>query len=245
MLAILGVPAEIAVHTTGHDLTDMSALWEYLSAKIAFTIPGAVVLSGWKALPRGQLGPGPRAPSFQPIIEGGVSVLSFSISTSTSSLASTYELAPAVLRQGGELRPMMRIATATIIMYYHERQTAEEMHDVLLAMRRAFNVCAISGDDPDLMLKKWGKDIRLKWDTDNLHLTGQLGHNGSEQIIHNVKNLGGGISRAVSGIAALKAEFAACMAELVAIKAALDRGGPALVEGELVVLLGYFWVPIS
>ena len=81
MLAILGVPAEIAVHTTGHDLTDMSALWEYLSAKIAFTIPGAVVLSGWKALPRGQLGPGPRAPSLQPIIEGGMSVLSFSIST--------------------------------------------------------------------------------------------------------------------------------------------------------------------
>ena len=35
------VPAELAVHNTGHDLTGLSALWEYLRARLALCMPGA------------------------------------------------------------------------------------------------------------------------------------------------------------------------------------------------------------
>jgi hypothetical protein len=41
------VPAELAVHTTGHDLTNLSALWEYLGARVTLCMPGALVLAGW------------------------------------------------------------------------------------------------------------------------------------------------------------------------------------------------------
>ena len=39
--------AEIAVHTTGHSLTDISALWEYVDFACKGCIPGARVLAGW------------------------------------------------------------------------------------------------------------------------------------------------------------------------------------------------------
>lgn len=42
----MSMSAEIAVHTTGHDLTGLSALWEYLHGRISLCIPGAVCLSG-------------------------------------------------------------------------------------------------------------------------------------------------------------------------------------------------------
>lgn len=67
------MPAEIGVHTTGHDLTDLSALWEYVGARLALCMPGAITLSGFPSLPWGQLGKGPVPPSLRPLIEGGVS----------------------------------------------------------------------------------------------------------------------------------------------------------------------------
>lgn len=32
------------MHSTGHDLTGLSALWEYLSARVALVMAGALVL---------------------------------------------------------------------------------------------------------------------------------------------------------------------------------------------------------
>ena len=45
MLA-MSMPAEIAVHTTGHDLTDLSALWEYLDCKESLVVVGSIVTGG-------------------------------------------------------------------------------------------------------------------------------------------------------------------------------------------------------
>tara|TARA_B100000795_G_scaffold14370_1_gene9793 strand:- start:435 stop:611 length:177 start_codon:yes stop_codon:yes gene_type:complete len=42
------LPAEIAVHSTGHDLTGLSALWEYLSARLALVIVLASI-APWRA----------------------------------------------------------------------------------------------------------------------------------------------------------------------------------------------------
>jgi hypothetical protein len=45
------VPAELAVHNSGHDLTSLSALFEYLHARVSLLVPGAIKLAGWPALP--------------------------------------------------------------------------------------------------------------------------------------------------------------------------------------------------
>ena len=60
----MSVPAEIAVHTTGHDLTGPGALWEYLNGRISLCIPGAICLGGWPPLAYGQMGKGPVRSSY-------------------------------------------------------------------------------------------------------------------------------------------------------------------------------------
>ena len=65
------VPAEIAVHSTGHELTNLSALWEYLECRTALLIVGAIVLAGWPPLPYGQTGDGPKHPTLRALVEDG------------------------------------------------------------------------------------------------------------------------------------------------------------------------------
>ena len=60
------------MYNTGHDLTGLSALWEYLQGRFTLCIPGLIGLAGWPALPYGQLGKGPVHPSLNALI--GVSM---------------------------------------------------------------------------------------------------------------------------------------------------------------------------
>ena len=62
-LLACSVPAELAVFNTGHDLTGLSALWEYLRARLALCMPGAIALAGFPPLPYGHLGMGPASPT--------------------------------------------------------------------------------------------------------------------------------------------------------------------------------------
>jgi len=51
---VLRVPDIFAAVKTGHDVTSVSAMYDYMGARLVLTIPGAVVLAGWPALPWGQ-----------------------------------------------------------------------------------------------------------------------------------------------------------------------------------------------
>ena len=114
------VPAELGVHNTGHDLTGLSALWEYLQARVALTIPGMVALVGWPPITYGHLGKGPEPPQLSAVI--GVSIESFD---KMIDHLFTFHLEggrhPPMLLVGGELRPLMHATLATMIMYYHDR----------------------------------------------------------------------------------------------------------------------------
>ena len=50
-----------------------------------------------------------------------------------------HTAAPAQLRQGGELRPAVAIAFASLLMYYDERKAAGEMREVLIAMEEVLH----------------------------------------------------------------------------------------------------------
>lgn len=57
---VAAMPAEFAIHLTGHNMRSLSALWEYLGVMIALVVPGARVLAGWSApYPYGSLGKPP------------------------------------------------------------------------------------------------------------------------------------------------------------------------------------------
>jgi hypothetical protein len=66
------MPAELAVNTTGHDLTASSAFYRYLDAKRPLCMAGARVLSGHPAPPFGQNGMGPRPASLTALEALGV-----------------------------------------------------------------------------------------------------------------------------------------------------------------------------
>ena len=165
----ISVPATIAVHNTGHDLTSMSALWEYLSARAALLVPGATVLAGWKGLPYGQIGAGPALPKLQPVIDMGVSTER--LESMIDKLFSLHDASPPMLLRSGHLRPMMRASMASMVMYYPERFEAKEMHVVLTSMREAYSTALSSANDSHQALIQWSAAIMSQFKLDNLHLT--------------------------------------------------------------------------
>ena len=98
------VPAEIAVHVTGHDLENLSALWKYLNARVALLIPSVLVLSGWPKLPYGQLGDGPLHPSLDGIVQSGVSL--HRLDMIIEDLFCFHDGSPPMLLRDGQLRAL-------------------------------------------------------------------------------------------------------------------------------------------
>ena len=183
----ISVPATLAVQNTGHDLTNMSAMWEYLGVRAALLVPGSIVLAGWKALPYGQLGAGPALPKLQPVIDMGVS--NERLESMIDTLFQLHDASPPMLLRSGHLRPMMRASMATMIMYYPERFEAKEMHVVLTSMREAYSTALSSANDSHQALIQWSAAIMSQFKLDNLHLTHVQGHDGTAQVVEAVRGL--------------------------------------------------------
>lgn len=218
MLA-MSMPAEIAVNTTGHDLTSMTALWEYLRARLALCMPGAVVLSGFPAFPWGQLGKGPQPPTLEALVVGGVSMER--LEEYVDRLFSFHDRTPIMLRKGGELRPMVLATVATLIMYYQERFQAHEMELVLASMRDAHAAMSMPHVDAHSILIEWGRAIRARFDVDNVHLTGMHAHSGFQQTIAALQQLGGSVSRLHASQSATGDSVASLVAAVERLEAAM------------------------
>ena len=186
MLAV-AVPATIAVHTTGHNLDKLSALWEYIGARIALLMPSAVALADWPALPYGQNGRGPANPKLQPVIHLGVGLELLELMA--DELFSFHDASPPMLLQGAPLRPMVRASLATLIMYYEQRFKDKEMHLVLTSMREAYTKKVSAVDDAHAALIQWGGEIKRQFDIDNLHLVSRAQHDGTAQVVAAVRGL--------------------------------------------------------
>jgi hypothetical protein len=169
------------------------------------TIPGMVALLGWNPFCYGHLGKGSVHPSLDALVGVGLEGLELMIDF----LFSFHEQGarpPPMLMLDGELRPLLHAALATMLMYYHERFLNSEMHHVLICMREAYSrTLGTPGEDAHSKLIEWGLAIRLKFDIDNLHLTGMEGHSGTEKTVQAVKQLGSSVASqrlALSDVAA-------------------------------------------
>ena len=186
------VPAELAVHNTGHDLTGLSALWEYLNARCSLLVPGALVLAGWPALPYGQMGQGPKSPNLSALTD---CVSMEDLEKFIDSLFYLCDQTLPSLRVGGDLRPLLHAATATMIMYYPQRfEAPQEMPKVLQFMRSAYGTMGAVGTNAHFELCSWSKKIMAQFNADNLRLTAKMDHSGIEQLVHAVQQLGSAIA---------------------------------------------------
>ena len=219
------VPAELAVHNTGHDLTGLSALWNYLQARIALCMPGAIVLAGWKGLPYGHMGHGPVHPTLEAITDNGVAIER--LDTMIDSLFAFCDATLSKLRVDGELRPMLHCTLATQIMYYEERFEGGEMHHVLEELRNAYKPIAAPGENAHEKLQEWGAHILRRFNVDNLHLRDAKSHDGTEQIITAIKGLSSTVAAQQSSLVELQQRTKRMEHTLQSIHALLLRGGEA------------------
>ena len=106
---------------TGHGLEGSSAVYNYIDADRALAIPGALVLARWSALPWSQLGEGPQPPTLEALRDAGVDLDDFE--RAIDHIFNIDSAVPAVLKPGGKLRPLLRTALASMIMYTQRLHT--------------------------------------------------------------------------------------------------------------------------
>ena len=130
-----GMPAEFVKELTGHDLSKISALFEYIEATRALTMPGCAVLAGWPAPPWGQLGRGPQAASLAPLDQF------VSRQDLNALIDATFDFNPELtspcLLEGGSVREGVKASYASQLMYFENRLEAGECRFVLVRMRDA------------------------------------------------------------------------------------------------------------
>lgn len=188
------MPAEHVVQVTGHDLTNISALFEYLDAQLALNMPGARVVAGWPSPPWGHLGMGPVPASIHALKDIGIGCET--LEPLIDAVFHFDTASPIMLLKGGAMRPAVHAAFATMIMYYGERQQAHEMravHKVLYTALAAKKFTGHHGDQHQLLMR-WGQVIKERFDMDNLHLTSLADHDGAAQLAAGMKQLGQSVS---------------------------------------------------
>ena len=187
----MATPAEYAVHNTGHDLTGLGALFEYLNGRIALAVPGGVALCGWDPFPYGQTGKGPRHPTLSAIIAVPLERIEVWIDVCFNFQTGGWH--PPQYLVGGELRPLIHAAFASMIMYYDERFKANEAGHVLMRMRESYECTFSAREDAHYAILAFGRDIRCQFDLDNLHMTNREGHGLGEKVITCIKQLGSSV----------------------------------------------------
>ena len=192
----IGVPAELAVHNTGHDLTNLGALFEYLNSRVPLCVPGALLLFGWPSHPYGQTGDGSKFPSLEVLVRGGVSIVR--LEALIDELFCFHDASPPMLLVDGPLRPLMHAALATQIMYYETRFKAKptESTHVLERMRDAYDaIMSTPGHDAHSVLIEWGKSLERQFKIDNASLRDRSKHEPSEQMVASIQGLGTNVGR--------------------------------------------------
>jgi hypothetical protein len=113
---------------TGHELTSLSALYEYLGAALVLTLPAGLVLAGWQPMPWGQTGYGSAPATVQCLVMCGVKMEDLDLVI--DNLFHLSDTSPPQYLKGGPMRPTIEADFATTVMYYKERVNAAEMRSV-------------------------------------------------------------------------------------------------------------------
>jgi hypothetical protein len=92
---------------------------------------------------------------------------------------------PPMLLSKGALRPAVRAALASQIMYYEERTLNDEMDLVCAKMRAVLTELRVARNPVDAsgILVRWGKCIASQFKSDNLHLSSRAADTGSVQVV--------------------------------------------------------------
>lgn len=103
---------------------------------------GAIVLAGWAPLPWGHHGDGPSPPSLDALYNTGQDMEV--LEAVMDNLFNLDDASPPMLLSDGALRPLLRAAFASMIMYHPDRMAAGEMRPVCMKLLEAVGKIGIS-----------------------------------------------------------------------------------------------------
>ena len=175
------VPSDFASHFTGHDLTNLGALWEYMEATSSLVMPAAVCMVGFKGFQYGRIGVGPTPPSLDAIKRVGGDVTRALVMMDT--LFCFHDDSPPQLLEAGKLRPIVVAAFSCLIMYYEERYREDEALIVLSAMRDAFTDSYSKYESAHETFTRWGREMKAQYERHNIHLTTGEAHDADMQKV--------------------------------------------------------------
>jgi len=186
------LPAELAVRSTGHDCHGVSTFFEYLDINRPLVMVGAVVLSGFPPYPYGQTGGMGPIPADCDWLETHFELDRSKLGVMLSELYKVDSCSNPRLQAEGDLRPLLKAAFATQVMYYEERVANGESYLVCklleeLVFKHKFFA---SENEAKAGLVKWGASIRQRFVSDNLPLTAKQEHGGFAQVISAVQQQG-------------------------------------------------------
>lgn len=228
------MPLELAVATTGHNLD--CAFYEYLDASLATAMSGAIVLAGWAPFPWGQLGTGPVPPSLEAL--EGLGVNGEALDQSILVLFKIDDMYPHMFRKGGKLWPVVRIAFATLLMYYRERvQTLTagpykaEGRPVIVELKRVMASEYGLGESAHSTLLGWSDAISERFKAENLDLTQRNKDTVAKEVAAAVSNLARSVAQQGLQMQAMLAtqqelvqKFSAMQQQLTAVQQQLASG---------------------
>ena len=170
-------PLDYVVMASGHwsEMTN-DALWEYISPSISKLQPAAVVLHGWSKFPWGQNGRGSVPASFEALSE--FSTKEEKVHEFVSELLHLPFRFP-ILRRHETLYPFSMECAAHVVMWYNERDAANEFSQCSLHMQHCYAKIFEPSMSVDLgalvvahkALKKWSAKIHAHWTIRNAHMT--------------------------------------------------------------------------
>ena len=184
------MPTEHSVAMTGHELKGFTSFHEYTDSSLAMCMPGAILLAGWPALPWGQLGRGPSAPSLLVLVPHGISMEL--LNKTLNALFSISSCSAPALHVGGALRSMVVMSFAAMLMYHAERLDHHEMRTSCMKLEAMVkrHMGLPANADAREEICKWGAIVGNKFKSDNARLMGACADNGINQMAAALRCMG-------------------------------------------------------
>ena len=219
---LYSLPVHQAVAVTGHDLRGQSEFFAYPSVRANDSIVGGSLLAGWPSPTYGHSTKGPRPARLDVLRENGEDMdlveeaidRAFDLDSSSPPMLRRYD--PDERSLDAPLRPLVRAAFASLVMYYAERRQDARMAQVQVRLELAVRDAFKDGCNPQARLEAWGKFIREDFMRANAHMTERTELGGMERLCALVVSQG-------EKLAHLKEGMRRCDARLAGIEDGLER----------------------
>ncbi len=181
----MGVSLENVVAMTGHSLTSVSAVFEYLQVTVTSTVIGMMALTGWPVETHASFMKGPPTPSLEPLFSSNLvtkvrNLLNYTFTLLLNHFCYTFQERIDILIDhafvlskeftpqcmvGASHRPFIECAFATKLMHFRDVDSLNPDHEVSRKLLNAVVKCGFKSEPSTArtLLFQWGDVIKEHW----------------------------------------------------------------------------------